>query len=273
MTSRFLLTPVLAHKLEGRGMHLICHAPKCLHEDLGPDAELLKYQINISNEEITNETAFRRRIMVAGYGECDRCHSKTPIPEFEHDPKTRKGIPKCKVCGNRCKVVYIQEVVSKHRKTSKYYFHAECFDAMFFGESGEGSDKLEYRKKYKMRYAGAHGNGCVIYLPFDPRKGICQCCGKSKHRIMPDGKPEIKSTQIHHWRYAFQPETVKKNPILILENTSELCFPCHQVADGLRSITKMSTERTVGVIMLMPKELKERITRICVMYQEAMKRG
>lgn len=271
--TRFLLTPILAHKLEGRGMHLICHASQCLHENLGADSELLKYQINISNQEVTNEHDFRRKIMVAGYGECERCHSRTLITEFEHDPKTRKGIPKCKKCGNRCKIVYIQEVVSKHRKTSKYYFHAECYDALFLEENGEGFDKLDYHKRYKMRYAGAHGNGCIIYLPFDPRKGVCVSCGKSKHRMTEDGKPEIKTTQIHHWRYAYQPETVKKNPILILENTSELCFPCHQIADGLRNILRMSPERAVRVAKLMPKELKATFARICCMYLEATKNG
>jgi hypothetical protein len=128
-------------------------------------------------------------------------------------------------------------------------------------------DKLFKRKKYIMRYAGAGGGGCTINLPFDPRKGICACCGKSIHKIV-NGEPEIKLTALHHWMYAYKPETVKNNPILILDNTVEVCYACHQVADGLRGIMKMSPERALLVMKQMPKELADKFAVICKMYLE-----
>lgn len=271
MTSRFLLTPTLYHKLEGRGMHLICAAPKCLFEDLGVDSEILKFQLNIQRNTDKNEREFRRRILVAGYGECTRCHAKIPFSDFLHDEKTRKAIPKCTACGAPCRITYVQNVVSKHRKSSKYYFHSECYDAMFFGENGEGSDKLFSRRKYKTRYAGAHGDGCVVYLPFDPRKGVCSACGKSKYVMGEDGKPQIKATSLHHWIYAYKAETVRKNPILVIDNTSEFCFACHQIADGLRNIMRLSPERVILVTKLLPKALKEKLAIICNEYLRAVK--
>jgi hypothetical protein len=127
---------------------------------------------------------------------------------------------------------------------------------MFLGEEGEGF----VPKRYKTRYAGAHGGGCVVYLSFDPRKGVCEGCGKSK------AKQEIKVTSLHHWKYAYKPETVQKNPVLVLENTSELCFACHMVADGFRNLMKMGNERVINVATLMPKDLKERFDSICRLY-------
>ena len=126
-------------------------------------------------------------------------------------------------------------------------------------------DKLFKRKHHRMRYAGAGGGGCVIDLPFDPRAGVCTACGKSIHKII-NGEPEIKLTSMHHWKYAYAPETVRKNPILILDNTIEVCYACHQVADGLRGIMKMSPDRALAVMVHMPKDLKEKFKIICDLY-------
>jgi hypothetical protein len=129
-------------------------------------------------------------------------------------------------------------------------------------------EKLFKRKQYRMRYAGAGGGGCTITLPFDPRKGICAACGKSRHKII-NGEPEIKLTALHHWKYSHSPETVKKNPILILDNTVEVCFACHQVADGLRGIMKMTDpERALAVMVKMPKDLLSKFAIICKLYLE-----
>lgn len=135
------------------------------------------------------------------------------------------------------------------------------------------NEDLFKKKKYKMRYAGTHGDGCVVYLPFDPRKGVCSGCGKSIHVMESDGKPQIKMTSLHHWKYAYKAETVRKNPILILDNTGEFCFACHQIADGLRNILKLSPERAVKVIMTMPKEMREKFEVIILLYQKAVKNG
>jgi hypothetical protein len=243
----FLLTPEQENKLRGRHMELFCCAPKCL----------------FSTGE-TEDKFFERNITTHGYGLCRKCKHKTDIVFFErpeevavklsklrYRPKRLLVIPKCEVCGcKRLKIVYTQWVVSNHRKSKHYYYHRECFDSMFINARAEEPDKLFKKQKYKMRYAGSHGNGCIIYLPFDPRKGVCEACGKSK------AKGEIKMTSLHHWKYAYKAETVKKNPILVLENTTELCFACHQVADGLRGIMKMSPERALLVIKLLPKDLK-----------------
>lgn len=129
-------------------------------------------------------------------------------------------------------------------------------------------NELFQKKKYKIRYAASNGGGCTVTLPFNPRKGICECCGKSIHKIDSDGKPEIKLTQLHHWMYAHTPEAVKKNPLLVLDNTVEVCFTCHQVADGLRAITKLNDiNRVVAVMVKMPKPLLDKMYNICSLYK------
>lgn len=127
------------------------------------------------------------------------------------------------------------------------------------------ADELFKKTNYKMKYAGTNGKGCVVNLPFDPRKGICSGCGKSRHKFI-NGEPEIKLTALHHWKYAYAPETVKKNPILILDNTIEVCFACHQVADGLRGIMKMSPDRALAVMVKLPKDLSSKFAIICRLY-------
>lgn len=268
--NRFTLTPTLYNKLIGRGMSLICSSPHCLH----------------ATEGHHDDKEWDNKISPQGYGKCPRCGTKTDTAFFEHDvkkalemahdpkcqfrPKAKLILPKCVSCGcimSKEQIIYTQEVVSKHRKSNHYYYHADCYDAMFLAE--DGSNPLFNKKKYKMRYAGAHGHGCVVNLPFDPRKGVCSACGKSRHVFDVDGKPEIKLTSSHHWKYAYQPDTVLKNPILILDNTSELCFACHQIADGLRNILRMSPDRAVKVTMLMPKDLRATFYILCRKYIEA----
>lgn len=233
---------------EGRGMRLICSAPQCIHAT-----------------GQTNDPLFERAIKVMGYTKCSRCGKQSEVTEYcalvKNDARKRQQIPICPYCGKHpVKLIYTQFVVSKHRKKNHYFYHAECYDAMYIGEDGEFKPK-----RYKTRYAGTHGGGCVVYLSFDPRKGICQGCGKSVE------KQEIKLTALHHWKYAYQPETVQKNPVLVLENTSEFCFACHQIADGLRSIMKFtSNEKVINVSTLMPKELKERLVIICNMYLKSV---
>lgn len=54
--------------------------------------------------------------------------------------------------------------------------------------------------------------------------GRCQSCGAS-------GK-----TDLHHYFYAYSTAQVRKNPLLVLDFTVELCFKCHTLADMLRNL-------------------------------------
>jgi len=112
------------------------------------------------------------------------------------------------------------------------------------------------KKGYAIRYAGSHGGGITVYLPEDPRKGVCEACGKSKER------GEIKVTALHHWWYEFQPKTVKENPILAIKNTSELCFGCHQVADAIRALLYANPIRVAQVAILLRGDPRERFIRV-----------
>jgi hypothetical protein len=121
--------------------------------------------------------------------------------------------------------------------------------------------KFDYSKGYPIKYAGSnrfnsHAHGIVVYLPENPHKGVCQACGLSKAR------GEIKFTAFHHWWYAYQPETVKKNPVLVLENTSEVCFGCHQVADSIRALLYAKPERVANVAELLRGEPRARFIRV-----------
>lgn len=107
------------------------------------------------------------------------------------------------------------------------------------------------RKGYKIRY-----QTITVTLPVDPRKHRCDACGKSVEL------GEIKTTQLHHWKYAWKPVTIKKEPSLALQNTSELCFYCHQIADGVRALLRANPKRVAMVISLLSLEDKQRFDKI-----------
>ena len=99
--------------------------------------------------------------------------------------------------------------------------------------------------------------------PVQIRKGICRGCKRSKHN------GEIKTTQLHHTKYAFETTTVLKNPILALENTLEFCFTCHEICDGLRAILLSNPrgglrkiEKIIQVIKLLPPEQQLHFTHL-----------
>jgi hypothetical protein len=110
-----------------------------------------------------------------------------------------------------------------------------------FGSKKQVGKEMSEKKGYKIRYETAHGGGVIVTLPFDPRKHKCDACGKSV------ALGEIKVTALHHWWYAYQPKTVQENPLLALENTSELCFGCHQIADAIRALVYASPKRVAMV--------------------------
>ena len=128
-------------------------------------------------------------------------------------------------------------------------------------------EELFKSKPYHMKYAANNGGGCTIVLPFDPHKGVCMACGKSKYKYV-NGEPEIKITAFHHWVYAYKAETVRNNPILVLDNTVEICWACHKVADALRDMLYMSPERTVSIMIHMPKTLSIKFALVCNLYLE-----
>jgi len=104
-----------------------------------------------------------------------------------------------------------------------------------------------------------------VTLPYPIRKGVCESCGSSI------AAGEIHTTQMHHWVYAYQNDTVKANPMLVLENTVEVCFTDHQIADGLRMILRFSPKRIVEVAMLMEKwdktkPLLKRLEEFCFLF-------
>lgn len=120
-----------------------------------------------------------------------------------------------------------------------------------------GEVKMSEKKKgYKVRYETAHGHGIVVTLPFDPRKHICDSCGKS----VADG--EIRVTALHHWWYAYQPKTVQENPILAIENTSELCFGCHPLGDAIRALLYANPVRVAMVAELLRGEPREKFIKV-----------
>lgn len=100
-------------------------------------------------------------------------------------------------------------------------------------------------------------------LAFLIRKGCCEACLRCK------GKG-IKRTSLHHTVYAYTKETVRKNKFLALENTIELCFGCHPIADGLRGILLSnprgglrSIPRIIQVVKLLPPEQQKHFTKLC----------
>jgi len=110
------------------------------------------------------------------------------------------------------------------------------------------------KKGYRIRY-----QTITVTLPEDPRKGICEACGKSVH------KGEIRTTHMHHWVYQYMPKTVRQNPELALKNTSELCYYCHEIADALRALFSdkaPKAERIFAVAKLIPFDRRKKVLNI-----------
>ena len=96
-----------------------------------------------------------------------------------------------------------------------------------------------------------------IYLDTNPRVGVCEGCRRSRAR------GEIKSTHRHHWKYSYRIKTVRKNPKLALESTSELCYSCHKdFGDPLRLIFTRKIEDVdlvVNTAELMPESMRKKM--------------
>lgn len=101
------------------------------------------------------------------------------------------------------------------------------------------------KKKYRIKYQ------TIKVVVEDPRRHICQACKKS-----------FKVTAMHHYKYAYKPETVKENPELALENTLELCFYDHQIADAFRTLVEANPERVRLTLDAHPDWFIEKILKI-----------
>jgi len=92
-------------------------------------------------------------------------------------------------------------------------------------------------KKQTVSY---RGKPIRVAVDYPVRKKICQCCGKKG------------LTSLHHWSYEYPVKEIRKCPILVLQNTTELCFLCHDKANTLRKyyeIDKATIDRLDSLIL------------------------
>jgi hypothetical protein len=94
------------------------------------------------------------------------------------------------------------------------------------------------KKKYSLKYKTV-----TVYFDKNPRTGICECCEKKF------------KTQMHHWSYKYKPKEVKENKELALENTTELCYHCHKVANAIRFIVE-NWLKTLKLLAILKKRNK-----------------
>lgn len=100
--------------------------------------------------------------------------------------------------------------------------------------------------KQRVRYR-SNKRGKAVYVTVDVDKpiriGVCEACG----RKIEDG--QISVTALHHWFYKYRNETVKKKPILALENTSEYCFYGHLIADAIRMLISVKNPKWIKNVL------------------------
>lgn len=101
----------------------------------------------------------------------------------------------------------------------------------------------------------------TVNVPFPIRKKVCVACGRSV------ADQEIKTTQMHHTKYAYELGTVRQNPLLALDNSLEFCFSDHGIADGFRGILLSNPrgglrkiENILNVLTLLPEEQRQHFT-------------
>ncbi len=75
--------------------------------------------------------------------------------------------------------------------------------------------------KQSIRYRKAR---ITVDVDYKIRTGICQCCMQKAH------------THLHHWKYEYKTKDVRKNPVLALKHTTELCYACHRIANAINLI-------------------------------------
>jgi len=74
-------------------------------------------------------------------------------------------------------------------------------------------------KKQSVKYRRAT---VLVETNYKIRNKKCSVCGRKG------------VTQLHHWKYKYTTKQVKENHILALEETQELCFFCHRIANAMK---------------------------------------
>ena len=74
------------------------------------------------------------------------------------------------------------------------------------------------------------------------KTNFCQACGA-------EGR-----TEMHHYLYAYQTSRVREWPALALDNSIELCFNCHKIANALRICTDSTKRAHVVIVALLKKQ-------------------
>lgn len=74
------------------------------------------------------------------------------------------------------------------------------------------------------------------------KAGACAACGLRGR------------TEMHHYFYSYNTDEVRRHPHLALDNTIELCFLCHRLANMLRYLA-MNSVRTQEVNAALLKKL------------------
>ena len=106
----------------------------------------------------------------------------------------------------------------------------------------------------------------TVYVELDspPKKGRCEACG----RVCGKG---IKITALHHHCYKYSKKRVIREPQLSLENTSEVCFSCHRVANSLMNLLSVKANNIkviINVAKLMPEDMKEKLDKLAEAWRE-----
>jgi hypothetical protein len=92
--------------------------------------------------------------------------------------------------------------------------------------------------KQYIRYKKTNLHVNVDYLI---RNKICECCGKHT------------KTDLHHWKYAYPTKQVQKYKLLALDNTVELCWSCHRLANCISHLDNDDQEKVNKLIKLRDK--------------------
>lgn len=124
--------------------------------------------------------------------------------------------------------------------------------------------KKKKKKKKTVQRVSYEGKTISVYYPVQIRLGVCKGCKRTKK----DG--EIKRTGRHHFKYAYELKTVRANPVLALDNSEELCWRCHRIADGLRMLLLANPrgalrpiKHIVQVAVLLPEDQRKHFTKLC----------
>lgn len=130
--------------------------------------------------------------------------------------------------------------------------------------------KIDKNKSDKYpKFPVGYGKKLVVMVPYpeNPREGVCDSCLRSKRR------GEINVSHLHHHKYQYKHNTLKKDPYKVLENLSELCFTCHTYADSLRTLVLRTKEEKLWMIihtgLLMPLDMKKKMDRVARMWLKA----